>query len=1013
MAGKIFEVAFKINGQMSGTFSGAMAAAGKAMGQLKNQSSEVNAAQRRLEAAWKQSQQAAAQYQAEMSRLTAQYQRGQVSQSQYVSSMSHIQSQMASATMSASQYRSELNRLNADMTRIQSTQQRLQTSMGNFNSATSRMSNAWNDVGATMAKTAAVSAPFVGMIGVAASFEKSMAKVKAITNSTEADMQKLTNQAKELGSTTQYSASQAADAMSYLGLAGWNTNSIMGAMPGLLSLAAASGTDLARVADIISDDMTGFGIAASNADGSVAMFNDRVSNAEHFADVFAYTMSHTNTTVDMLGETMKYAAPVAKAFGATLEETSALAGLMANAGIKASQAGTSLRAGFLRLAGPPKKASKAMDELGISLDQATTEAQEAQQALAALGIETQDVTGEQKKMAPLLTEIRNKTAGLTKEQKLATLGCIFGTEAASGWLAVLSAEPGVFEQMVEDMEKSDGTAAKMAETMQNTALGALTALKSAAESVAINIGAVFLPKLAELGRAAAKITGDFAQWAGEHPQIISMGISIAGLAGGALIAAKGFIALTETVNAARTGLQLLSSMRMAETVAGMAPSGGIFGNMFAGISTAFSNVLSKLSSFGGLLIGKITTPFKAMGGIFRSVGRLLAENMLTPFMGKITTFFSGIGGKIMPLLMRFIGPLSAAFAPLTSMLAGPLSAAFGGVIASFGGLAAAALPIIGIIAAIVAVGAILYSNWETIANVAQVVWDKVQACWGAAMERLQPAFESIGQSLDRLGVTFSSFGGQSAILETIFNTLGSVIAASFMVGITAIEVFVNAFAGAFEIISTTINEIGVIIQALAEGDWAAAWNSMGNIVSTVVSGIISTVSNMVSSVINGIKSIMGMSPSGGGGGGVDVSSNAYGGIYKQGAFLTTFAEDSPEAAIPLDGSPRAMSLWQQAGQMLGIMPEKQQAMQVPNVSVTDTSQDNNVWGYLDKLSNIRTVSDVINNSSNSQNVTISIPVNISGNADSSTIATMQTNIIDEVKRALEEIQNHSRRVSFA
>ena len=1245
MTGRIFEVAFRINGQMSGTFNASMSAAGRAMGALKNQSSEVNAAQRRLDAAWRQSQQAAAQYQAEMSRLTAQYQRGQMSQSQYVSSMSRIQSQMSSATMSASQYRSELNRLNADMTRIQSTQQRLQTSMGNFNSATGRMSNAWGSLSSSVMQVGVAAAPLAGMLTVAADFEAAMSKVGAISGASAEEMSKLTDTAKQLGSTTQFSASQSAEAMSYLAMAGWKTNQIVGAMPGLLNLAAASGEDLATVSDILSDDMTAFGLSAEQAG--------------HVADVFAAASSNANTNVSMLGETFKYAGPVAGSLGYSLEDVSVAAGLMANASIKGSMAGTALRSIMTRLIEPPKDAANAME---------------------ALGIQVKNADGTVKPFGQTIKDLREKFSQLSDAEKAQYANWLAGQEAMGGLLAVVNASDEDFAKLSGAINDCDGKAAEMAKTMQNNAKGALTRLKSAMEGISISIGGALLPALADLVDKVGGIAGAFGEWATTHQGIVKMGLAVAGVGASALIAAKSFAVLTSSIEAARAGMQLLRDMRMAESVAGLAPSGGMFGNMFSGISTAFSGVLGQLSTFGSLLVAKITGPFKAMGGIFRTVGGLMAENMITPFMGKISTFFSGLGGRIMPMIMRFIGPLTTMFAPLASMLTGPLTAAFGGVIASFGGLAAAALPIIGIIAAVVAAGAILYSNWDTICNVAEVVYTKIVGYWEQVKERLQPAFDSISQSFDRLGAVFSSFGGSSSVLETVFNTLGSVVTGTFMAAITVVELFVNQFAIAMEVLSTTINEIGVIIQALAEGDWATAWNSMGNIASTFVSGIGKTVANLVGTVFNGIKAIMGfggedLAPStdifsgigesimnafsGIGGfmsnigtnvmqylsnglqsginivvgaaeavkngiinhfqnminfylslpekiifglgviagaisqlptvignavntagqflmalpgkiiemgtqwltnvsewlmqtytaistgltqlvtdavtwlanlpeaiisagmafiaaaemwlsntyttvmtwlaniiaeagaalmnlptacveagaafvsaaeswaseaynsimnwinqlpsaisnvissawegikatfssgfniGVSSVASNAEGGIYQKGAFLTTFAEDGPEAAIPLDKSPRAIGLWQQAGQMLGVMPKVSitdtnaglspmstaQNYSPLNVSITDTNtQGDKVWGFLDALSRMRTVSNNTDNSSSSQSVTISIPVTISGNADSSTIATMQTNIIEEVKRALEEIQNHSRRVSFA
>ena len=151
-------------------------------------------------------------------------------------------------------------------------------------------------------------------------------------------MQKLEAKARELGATTQFTMTQAAEAMGYLGMAGWKTEQIYSTIPGMLDLAAGSGVDLARTADIVSDNMTAMGVP--------------VERAGHFMDVYAYALTNANVNLESLGETMKYAAPIASAFGASMEETAAMAGIMANAGIKASQAGTTLRAGLIRLAGP-------------------------------------------------------------------------------------------------------------------------------------------------------------------------------------------------------------------------------------------------------------------------------------------------------------------------------------------------------------------------------------------------------------------------------------------------------------------------------------------------------------------------------------------------------------------------------------------------------------------------------------------------------------------------------------
>ena len=363
-----------------------------------------------------------------------------------------------------------------------------------------------------MQQSVSIAKSILSFTDVAADFEHAMSKVGAITlgsikdqKTYDTELAKLTARARELGETTQFSARQAADAMSYLGMAGWDSSQIIANLPHLLNLAAAGGTDLARTADILSDDLTAFGMSANDA--------------EHMADVFATTITRTNTNIEMLGETFKYAAPVAHAFGASMEETAAMAGIMANSGIKASQAGTTLRSGLIRLAGPPKMAQKALDELGLSMEDFTAEQKEAAMALKSLGIETGNLQGAEK-MASILSQLREKMAGLGKEQKLAMAGAIFGKQAATGWVTMLEAGPGSLEKLTEALKNCDGAAAEMAKRMNADAKGAAIRLKSATESLNISIGNALLPSLAEWGDSAAKLAGNLSNLASEHPGLI-------------------------------------------------------------------------------------------------------------------------------------------------------------------------------------------------------------------------------------------------------------------------------------------------------------------------------------------------------------------------------------------------------------------------------------------------------------------------------------------------------------
>lgn len=425
--------------------------------------------------------------------------------------------------VSASTYKTRYSELETQLMKNKAVLDSLARAENNYQSASEGASRARSMFGTSLVAGALLQKTLGGATKTAMNFEFEMAKVKAISGATDEEFSVLNNTAKKLGATTQYTSAEVSAGMRYLAMAGFKTNQIVGAMPGLLSLAAAGNVDLARASDIVSDTMTAFGIDASRA--------------SKVADIFAVTATSTNTNVEMLGETMKYAAPIAKAFGASLEETSALAGLMANSGIKAGQAGTALRSGMLRLAGPPRMAAKALDKLGISLEQVNAQQQESRIVLKELGIDMENSKGP-RKMATILEDLRNKMKDMSEDQKLATTKAIFGTEGASAWLAVLDQGGPALETLTKNLEQSEGAADKMAKIMQNNARGALIAASSAAESFAIAIGSTMLPALQNVAGGAAKFAGKMAELSEKYPTLIK-------LAGYATVGLTGFfIALT-------------------------------------------------------------------------------------------------------------------------------------------------------------------------------------------------------------------------------------------------------------------------------------------------------------------------------------------------------------------------------------------------------------------------------------------------------------------------------------
>lgn len=283
-------------------------------------------------------------------------------------------------------------------------------------------------------------------------FEAQMSRVKAISGATGEEFSKLKEQAKQLGADTAFSATQAAEGMENLASAGFTTSEIMEAMPGMLDLAASSGEDLASSADIAASTLRGFGLEASSAG--------------HVADVLAKNAAETNAAVADTGEAMKYVAPVAKSMGIEFEETAAAIGIMADAGIKGSQAGTTLRGALSRIAKPTKAMQETMDELGLSF---------------------YDSNGKMKSLADITEMLETKMAGLTDEQKNQALITLFGQESLSGMMALMDRGSGEVRKLTDEYKNCDGSAKDMAKTMQDNLSGAVEEFGGSVESLGIEI----------------------------------------------------------------------------------------------------------------------------------------------------------------------------------------------------------------------------------------------------------------------------------------------------------------------------------------------------------------------------------------------------------------------------------------------------------------------------------------------------------------------------------------------
>lgn len=379
---------------------------------------------------------------------------------------------------------------------------RMGSAMTNFGNKLTALGAGAVNLGSTL--TGAVTTPLVG-IGVAAmttfgNFEQQMNRVKAISGATGGQFDQLKQRAVELGASSVFSASEVAQAMENMASAGMNVNDIYSASAGVMDLAAVSGRDMGLAAEAVASAMNQFGIAGENA--------------THVADVYAKAAADTNAeTVDM-AEAMKYAGPVMSSLNSSFEETAAAIGIMSNAGIKGSQAGTTLRTAMQRLAAPTDVASKLMQSLGIS---------------------AYNSEGQMKPISELLPHLQERLSGLSEEQRNNALNTLFGKESLSGMLALLDSAGPEFDGVVSGLQNSNGAAKEMADTMNSGLSGSIENLKGKLETAAITVSERFAPYIEQLADKVGELTEWFTNLSEEQQdQIIKWGL-VAAAAGPALV----------------------------------------------------------------------------------------------------------------------------------------------------------------------------------------------------------------------------------------------------------------------------------------------------------------------------------------------------------------------------------------------------------------------------------------------------------------------------------------------
>lgn len=466
------------------------------------------------------------------------------------------------------------------------------------------------------ALTLGVTAPLMTAAGAAIQtgmqFDASMSNVYGLMSSlnlSQAQMDALRDTAREMGATTKFSASEAADAMGYMALAGWDDAQVIAGIPGVLNLAAAANMDLAKASDIVTDTMTPFGMAAERAGEA--------------ADVFAYAQANSNTTVEALGEAMKYAAPTADAFGMTLQDTAAAMGVLANAGIKGSQGGTTLNAMLRDMKNNAKNGAIAIGKTKVALTNAD---------------------GSYRSYAAIIRDIDKATSSMTASQRDAALGAIFGDESLKGILATLKQGPDALDAMTEGMYACGGAAEDMAATMGDNLKGDLAILESGAQDMAIALSDWLMPAARGVVQGITDMIGKFnALDDGTKNTIFRIG-AMAAAAGPLLLNGGKVLTLLSGVNPLVVGLGAAAMLAYthSDALQGMVAKLGdgvtVFGEALssgAGFTAAFSAGLT--AAFGEEAAGKVLGAIEGIKTAISTVG-----DVLTTVTDAVGTFFGSL-----------------------------------------------------------------------------------------------------------------------------------------------------------------------------------------------------------------------------------------------------------------------------------------------------------------------------------------------------------------------------------
>ena len=668
-------------------------------------------------------------------------------------------------------------------------------------------------------------------IKTGADFEAAMSNVAAISGATGDDLKSLTDKAKEMGAKTKFSATESAEAFSYMAMAGWKTTDMLEGIEGIMNLAAASGEDLATTSDIVTDALTAFGLSAKDS--------------THFADVLAQASSNANTNVGLMGETFKYVAPVAGALGFSAEDCATAIGLMANSGIKASQAGTSLRSIITRMAKPTKDVQGAMDALGVSLTNSD---------------------GSMKSLNEIMVDLRKGFAGLTADQKAQMAATLGGQEAMSGLLAIVNASDEDFASLTDSIANCDGAAQKMADTMNDNLSGQITILKSGLEGLAISLYEEMATPLKNVVKVAQEMvqglqeafndggldalvdkTGDVmaeivTRVAQAAPELIGTAEDLVG----AFIQTL----LEQKEEFASAGAFMVSELAKAiMNVAGDMWSAGIY--IFTEFLKALTDHSEELGSSFGEMLSKIGEAVQENLPLIIQAGK----DFIAGFCRGLSEEFPGVSALLDGFfdgLLSTVGAVAQSVVDLLSKIFGVIDAqdpavmeAIGKAIGTIAGALISLNAAKNVAGSLNTLFSVLGSVKGGITGITGVVGKAVEgfSLWrgeaGTLMEVLELEFPKVASIISSIGGAVQKAIGFVTQFGTSIAGIGSIIGGAIL----AVTSFVDMFQNGFSVIKEILMGVGVALAAVG-----AVILGAPAAVAAVVAGIVFAVANLAIAV---------------------------------------------------------------------------------------------------------------------------------------------------------------------